>query len=319
MSVRDSRVNHALVLLSAGRKPEAVLALNQLAADGHPEAMRVLGELRWGGEVNPDPVAARALFARAAEAGDATAAIYLTNLVASGIAGPRNWQHALKRLRDEAGRDPQRRAALDLLGLMKLDKAGNSLAVRPGERVSGRPEVVRYAGLFTAAECSYVRDVAHLGYRPSTVYDSQRRLVRDPIRSSDGSTLHWLIEDPAIHVLNRRIATAAGTDAGQGEAGQVLRYKPGQEYRPHFDFVRTAPNQRILTALVWLNHDYRGGETAFLKAGLKLKGRMGDAIVFRNALSDGSVDPLTEHAGLPVTAGIKYLYSRWIRAARWQP
>ena len=75
----------------------------------------------------------------------------------------------------------------------------------------------------------------------------------------------------------------------------------------------------MLTALVWLGHDYKGGETAFMKAGLKLRGRKGDAIVFRNALDDGSIDPLTEHAGLPVTAGTKYIFSRWIRKRRWQP
>jgi len=173
--------------------------------------------------------------------------------------------------------------------------------------------------LFTAAECAYVLDVAKPGYAPSTVYDSQRRLVRDPIRSSDGATLHWLIEDPAIHAINRRIAAASATDAAQGEAAQVLRYQPGQQYRPHFDFVRAAPNQRVLTALVWLNHDYKGGETVFPRAGLKLKPRKSDAVVFRNALPGGEVDPLTEHAGLAVTRGTKFLYSRWIREARWVP
>ena len=28
---------------------------------------------------------------------------------------------------------------------------------------------------------------------------------------------------------------------------------------------------------------------------------------------------LTEHAGLPVTSGTKFLYSRWIRESRWAP
>jgi prolyl 4-hydroxylase len=319
MAVRDSRVMQALALVQAGRKPEALLALNQLGAAGHGEALRILGELHWGSQVDPDPAAGRALFERAATAGDATAAIYVTNLLASGIAGPRDWQRALVRLAAEAKLDASRRQTLDLIARMKLDASGNPERLRPGEQVSERPEITRHAGLFTAAECAYVLAVAQPGYAPSTVYDSQRRLVRDPIRSSDGSTLHWLIEDPAIHALNRRLAAACGTDASQGEAAQVLRYKPGQEYRPHFDFVRAAPNQRILTALVWLNHDYKGGETAFLKAGLKLKGRKGDAVVFRNALPDGSIDPLTEHAGLPVTAGVKFLYSRWIRERRWAP
>ena len=319
MAVRDPRVVQALAAFQAGRKPEGLLALNRLIADGVGEAARILGELRWGGLHDPDPAAGRALFERAAALGDPTAAHYATNLLASGIAGPRDWAGALARLEDEAKRDPARRAALDLIGRMKLDDAGDPAALRPGERISEAPDVLRHSALFTAAECAYVLDVAKPGYAPSTVYDSQRRLVRDPIRSSDGATLHWLIEDPAIHAINRRIAAASATDAAQGEAAQVLRYQPGQQYRPHFDFVRAAPNQRVLTALVWLNHDYKGGETVFPRAGLKLKPRKGDAVVFRNALPGGEVDPLTEHAGLAVTRGTKFLYSRWIREARWVP
>ncbi len=319
MTVDDPRVSHAVQLLAGGRHAEGLLALNQLASTGSGEALRVIGELRWGGQLDPSPSAARKLFEQAAMAGDRMAGIYVTNLLASGIAGRRDWAAALARLGEEAKSDPARAKALRLLEKMRLDANGDP-GVPPGEEtISESPHVTRHARLFSPAECAYVLDVAKPGYSPSTVYDSQRRLVRDPIRSSDGSTLHWLVEDPAIHALNRRIAAASGSTADQGEAAQVLRYAPGQEYRPHFDFVRASGNQRRLTALVWLNHDYRGGETAFLRAGFRLKGKRGDAIVFRNALPDGSVDPMTEHAGLPVIAGAKYLYSRWIRAKRWAP
>jgi len=324
MAVHDPRVGSALQAFSAGRKPEALLALTRLMADGVGEAARIMGELRWGGQHDPDPIAGRTLFERGATMGDPTAQHYVTNLLASGVAGPRDWAEALRRLADEARHDPARQTALELIGRMKLDGSGDPLTLDAGERVSETPDVVRHERLFTAAECAYVLEIAQPGYAPSTVYDSQRRLVRDPVRSSDGATLHWLIEDPAIHALNRRIAAASATDAApcnadQGEAAQVLRYRPGQQYRPHLDFVRAAPNQRVLTALVWLNHDYHGGETAFPRAGLRLKPRKGDALVFRNALPGGEVDPLTEHAGLAVTRGTKFLYSRWIRESRWVP
>ena len=275
MAVRDPRVAQAVQAFLAGRRPEALLALNRMIAEGVGEAARILGELRWGGQHDPDPAAGRALFERAAAMGNSTAAIYVTNLLASGIAGPRDWPGALRRLEHEAQRDQARRAAFELIGRMRHDANGDPLEPPPGERVSETPDIVRHAGLFTAAECAYVLDIAKPGYAPSTVYDSQRRLVRDPIRSSDGATLHWLIEDPAIHALNRRIAAACGTDAGQGEAAQVLRYQAGQQYRPHFDFVRAAPNQRVLTALVWLNHDFKGGETAFTARGTEAQGPQG--------------------------------------------
>jgi prolyl 4-hydroxylase len=52
----------------------------------------------------------------------------------------------------------------------------------------------------------------------------------------------------------------------------------------------------------------------FMKTGAKFKGRTGDALLFRNALPDGSRDQDAAHAGLPVTRGEKLLASRWIRA-----
>jgi prolyl 4-hydroxylase len=82
------------------------------------------------------------------------------------------------------------------------------------------------------------------------------------------------------------------------------------------DALPAEPNQRILTALVYLSDDYEGGETTFPHIGLSFRGRTGDALIFRNAGPDGRPDPLSLHAGLPVTKGIKYLASRWIRAKR---
>ncbi len=138
----------------------------------------------------------------------------------------------------------------------------------------------------------------------------------DPVRTSDGSAMHWLIEDPAIHALNRRLAAASASAWEQGEPLQILRYSPGQQYRNHLDYIPGADNQRVRTALVYLNADFEGGQTAFVRAGLMVKARKGNGIVFQNALPDGRADPMSEHAGLPVTRGTKYLASRWIRQRR---
>lgn len=316
----DPQLVHALNLLSAGRGPEAALIITQLAARNEPFALASLAELKWrGGLVPQDPAQGRELYRRASERGHKIAATITTNLLATGVAGQRDWPQALRRLRDEAQSDPKRRAMLSLIEKMALTPEGDPAGMPVGEPLSAAPEVTRYPRLLSASECDYLRQVAQPSYMPSTVYDSQRRLVRDPIRTSDGSTLHWLIEDPAVHVLNRRLASASGTAFDQGEALQILRYRPGQQYRPHTDFTQTSENVRVLTALVYLNHDYEGGETTFLKTGLKVKGRKGDAIVFRNALADRRPDPLSEHAGLPIVKGTKYLASRWIRERRWIP
>jgi prolyl 4-hydroxylase len=139
------------------------------------------------------------------------------------------------------------------------------------------------------------------------------RQVRDPVRVCDSVGFTWPLENPAVHALNRRLAAASGTDVDRGEPLQILRYRPGGEYRPHFDSIPGFANQRAMTMLVWLNDDYEGGETHFPTAGLKLKGRVGDAILFRNTGPDGRPDPASGHSGLPVVVGEKRIASRWIR------
>jgi prolyl 4-hydroxylase len=139
------------------------------------------------------------------------------------------------------------------------------------------------------------------------------RQIQNPVRTSDGAGFPWPLENPAVHALNRRIAAISGTAVDQGEPLQVLRYRPGQEYKSHVDAIPGFDNQRFLTMLVYLNDNYKGGETRFVKTGLSVKGRKGDALLFRNTTPDGRSDPMAEHAGLPVKGGVKLLASRWIR------
>jgi prolyl 4-hydroxylase len=310
----------ALALLDAGRKAEGLLIVNQLAAQGEPEALFTLAKEKWRGIILPQDLAqARQLLRRADEAGHGLAAVLCTNLLANGIAGEPDWPRALERLREEARLNPRRKQILSLVEKMKLDPHGDPLSLPQGRRLSEAPEVTLFPHLFSAAECDHLRE-AEPAYRPSMVIDETTgRDVPDRIRTSDGSVIHWLIEDPAIHALNRRLAAASGTSVDQGEPLQILRYRPGQQYRNHFDFVPGAENQRMLSALVYLNDGFKGGETCFVRTGLKVKGRKGDALVFRNLGADRRADPLSEHAGLPVTSGTKFLASRWIRERRHVP
>ncbi len=320
MPSRHPDLDHAVALSNAGRAAEAVVIINRLALAGDAGALAMLAEMKWrGGLVPQDLPGARDMFRRAGEAGHANAAAIFTNLLASGVAGARDWASARKRLKHEARSSDMRRAIFDLVRKMEIDTTGDPASLPDAIVLSETPRVRRIPKLFSSAECDYLRRLADPRFEASTVNDSQGRMIADPIRTSDGATLHWMIEDPCVHALNRRLAAATATQWDQGEAIQILRYKSGQQYRPHFDFVRASENQRVLTALVWLNDDYDGGETAFIKTGLSVRGRKGDCLIFRNALPDRTVDPLSEHAGLPVIRGTKFLASRWIRESRWVP
>ena len=316
MQSRHPDLAHAFSLAQAGREAEAMAIIERLAALGEPEALFTLADAYWrGGPVPQDFARGRMLFGKASDAGHPMALRAYTNLLASGIAGAADWPGAMRRLREEARGDLRRAQMLSLIEAMDLDEKGDPKSVPAGQKLSDIPEVTLFRGAFSPAECEFLMLVAEPTYQVSLVRGEFGEDVRDEIRTSDGSTIHWLIEDPAIHAINRRLAALSGTRVEQGEALQILRYRPGQQYHPHVDWLGE-DNARILTALIYLNDDYAGGETAFVKTGLKIRGRKGDALIFSSIGADGGFEPLSEHAGLPVTSGTKYLASRWIRARR---
>jgi prolyl 4-hydroxylase len=306
--------DQADALVAAGRVGEAYRLLSGPAAAADPEALATLADWRLSGQfVRRDLAAARDLFRRAAEAGDREAARVHTAFAANGTGAPADWQEALRLLR--LYDFPGAAAQIALIDGMRLSPSGDPLE-RPAEtQLSDRPHVSRFPALFSPAECDFLAAEAEPWLEPSVVIDPQTgRQHRNPVRTSDGMSFALVLEGPAVHALNRRIAAATGTGVAQGESLQVLRYRPGQEYRPHFDAVPGEANQRILTMLVYLNEGYDGGETLFLKTGLSFKGGKGDALLFRNTLADGRADALSQHAGRPVAAGEKLIASRWIRA-----
>jgi prolyl 4-hydroxylase len=313
-------IAQAMALSGEGRNDEAVALIERLAAQGHPEGLFMLADMHWrGAAVQCDYAKGRDLFRRASDAGHPIALRAYTNLLASGVAGERNWPAAIARLRAEARIDTRRAQMLALIEQMDLTAEGEPRTIPQAEVLSETLEITRFPALLTPAECDFLMLVAEPSYAESLILDSHGREHRDTVRTSDGAPMHWLIEDPVIHALNRRVAAASGTAYDQGEPLLILRYRPGQQYRNHYDALPGVDNQRFKTALVYLNQGYAGGETAFTKLDLKVAGRRGDCIVFCNSLENGRFDPLAEHSGLPVTSGVKYLASRWIRERRHLP
>lgn len=247
---------------------------------------------------------ARVLFGRAGQAGRHDAAVVHCNLTASSG----DWAAGMQLLAVLAPTDARCRRQFELLRTMDLS------AALVGEVVSTTPHVTFFRALFTPAECAYLVGAATPMLAPSVVVDpASGRQRPDPVRVSDSAGFTLPLENPAVHAINQRIAAASRTHWAQGEPLQVLRYRPGGEYKPHFDAIPGFANQRILTMIVWLSEDYDGGETMFVKTGARFKGRIGDALLFRNALPDGTRDPDSAHAGRPVMRGEKLIASRWIR------
>lgn len=300
-----SGLAQAFRLAADSRSPEAVALLERLAASGDADALYGLG--LWcieGRHLPRDLVQAHDLIAEAEAKGSMPAARTLSALLATGA----EWPAALALLERWRGRDPLAARQLDLIAAM------DGAHIPEGEPVSSSPWIIRYPGFFSPGEIAFLTELAAPRFKPALVFNQiRRKFVAHPYRDAQAAAFPLVLEWPAIRALNRRIAVASGTELEQGEPLQVLRYEPGQSYREHLDAVPGLPNQRILTMLVALNDGFDGGETDFPQAGLKLRGRPGDAILFRNVGADGRPDPASMHAGLPVRHGTKLIASRWIR------
>jgi hypothetical protein len=189
----------------------------------------------------------------------------------------------------------------------------------PGKRLLSEPDVQIFENVVPPELLEYVIAQAAPRLGPSLTVDSRDGSVRrDAYRTSLTATLGPVDQDLVIVAINRLIAAVAGVDHQNAEFLSVLRYAPGDEYRPHYDWLPPGADfdrggQRVRTALLYLNDDYQGGETHFLIPDVKVRGKPGDLLVFSNALPDGSGDKASRHSGLPVTAGHKWLGSKWFR------
>jgi len=141
------------------------------------------------------------------------------------------------------------------------------------------------------------------------------------LRTSRDAQFDVLLEDPALRLVQARMARAAGLPLVHAEPLIVLRYEPGQEYRPHRDYLgpeaiardRPHAGNRLRSLCVYLNDVEAGGATEFQRVGLRVEPRAGDAVLFDNLLPDGSPDTESLHAGLPVERGVKWLATLWFR------
>ncbi|MDD1621343.1 MAG: 2OG-Fe(II) oxygenase, partial [Methylococcaceae bacterium] len=185
------------------------------------------------------------------------------------------------------------------------------------------PDVVLIDQFLSDAECEDLIEQSRKKLLPSAIVDpttGDDRLI--PERTSEG-TYFQRGENAFIQGLERRISELMNWPVECGEGIQVLHYKAGAEYQPHFDYFPiqdsgSAPHlakggQRVATLVMYLNDVTEGGETVFPDVGLSITPKRGSAAYFAYCNSLGQVDPATLHSGAPVIAGEKWIATKWMR------
>lgn len=207
------------------------------------------------------------------------------------------------------------------------DEQANAIVV-DGHRIQilmglTRPHITLFENFLSAQECVALIALSKTRLERSPVVNPVTGDdLLDPVRTSMGA-MFQVAEYPLLESIEARIAAVVGIPVEHGEGIQILNYKPGGEYRPHYDYFDASKageakqtevgGQRVATLVMYLNTVPAGGATAFPKIGLEVSPVQGHAVLFSYRLPDGSMDASSLHAGLPVTEGEKWIATKWLR------
>ncbi|MES3012124.1 MAG: 2OG-Fe(II) oxygenase [Pseudomonadota bacterium] len=186
------------------------------------------------------------------------------------------------------------------------------------------PRVVVFAGLLSDAECDELVELARPRLQRSHTVDTATGDSEiNAARTSEGM-FFARGEHPVCALLEARIAALLHWPLEHGEGLQVLHYRPGAEYKPHYDYFDPAQSgtptilkrggQRVATVLIYLNTPERGGATSFPDVKLEVAAQKGYAVFFSYDRPHPSTRSL--HGGAPVLAGEKWVATKWLRVAR---
>jgi prolyl 4-hydroxylase len=214
------------------------------------------------------------------------------------------------------------------LGSSKLATFGRDIRrrLKRHERVEvvsgGGLDLFIVQGFLTAQECTDVMAMVDASSRPSTLYKGTEIDGYRTSFSGDLDPFH-----PLVQIIEGRICNLMGIDKRFGETLQGQRYAVGQQFKPHHDYFfesqgywemeRNRGGQRSWTAMIYLNEPDGGGETNFPKAGMCVTPRSAMLVLWNNMDEIGAPNEQTLHEGVPVTAGTKYIVTKWFRERFW--
>ena len=183
------------------------------------------------------------------------------------------------------------------------------------------PRVVLLAGLLSDEECDALIAAARPRLaRSLTVQTQTGGEELNPDRTSDGMFFNRG-ETELVRRIEARIAALVHWPVENGEGMQVLHYRAGAEYKPHYDYFDPAEpgtptilrrgGQRVGTLVMYLNDPACGGGTVFPDAGFEVMPQRGHAVFF--SYDRPSPATRTLHGGAPVIEGEKWIATKWLR------
>lgn len=185
------------------------------------------------------------------------------------------------------------------------------------------PKVSIQENLFTKEECEHLINLGKPHLENSVVSDSKGGYLSSGRTSRTAWISHF--QDEITTKIATKIADLVKIPIENAEKFQLVHYGETNEYKAHYDSwdhdgsdktLRCIKygGPRMVTALIYLNDVEEGGSTKFTKLDLDVLPNTGKLLMFENTLKDSiNKHPLSEHAGMPVIKGEKYICNLWFR------
>lgn len=210
------------------------------------------------------------------------------------------------------------------------DLAGSPSSVWAGDREVQvllnlhNPRVVVFGGFLSAQECEDLMSQAGPRLARSETVDNQTGGSEVNVARTSHGMFFNRGESQLLQRIEARIAALVNWPVENGEGVQVLHYRAGAEYKPHYDYfdpsqpgtstILKRGGQRVGTLVMYLNTVAKGGGTSFPDVQLEVAPIQGNAVFF----SYDRAHPVsrTLHGGAPVVEGEKWVATKWMRQGR---
>ncbi|KAG4110363.1 hypothetical protein ERO13_D13G044500v2 [Gossypium hirsutum] len=211
----------------------------------------------------------------------------------------------------------------------------SSIESIPFQVLSWKPRAYYFPNFATSEQCEHVIEMAKVNLKPSglALREGETEESTKGTRTSSGTFISASEDETGtLDLIEKKIAKVTSIPQSHGEAFNILRYEIGQKYDSHYDAFNPSEygpqsSQRVASFLLYLSDVEEGGETMFpfendmrVKgydyrqcAGLKIKPRKGDGLLFYSLFLNGTIDPTSLHGSCPVIKGEKWVATKWIR------
>lgn len=198
----------------------------------------------------------------------------------------------------------------------------------PAEQISIDPPIWVVHNVLDESVCNHLVQLGQQRMHRSTVVDKSQ-IHQD--RTSWSAFLDYE-QDPIVQYTESLMQSFIHLPRTHLEGLQVVRYEPGQQYKPHYDWFvpgselfdqhMVQGGQRLVTIFAYIEaSQLTGGKTSFPNLNVSVTPRLGSIVIWPNVMYKQSKtkmakfveDPRTLHGGEPVIHGRKHGLNVWFR------